>query len=43
MLWTKGAHQSANFQTIECSNESSPNPHAIFETEKSGFIQILHH
>ena len=25
MLWTKIAHQSATFQTFECSNESSLN------------------
>ena len=25
MIWTKGAHQSAKFQTFDCSSESSPN------------------
>ena len=43
MLWTKRAYQSTIFQTSECSNESSPNSSAIFETTRSGFLQILHH
>ena len=25
MIWTKGTHQSANFQTFDCSREISPN------------------
>ena len=25
MIWTKGAHQSAKFQTFDCSREISPN------------------
>ena len=25
MIWTKGTHQSAKFQTIDCSREISPN------------------
>ena len=25
MIWTKGAHQSAKFQTFDCSGEISPN------------------
>ena len=32
-----------NFPDFGYSNESSPIPHAIFETTRSGFIQILHH
>ena len=31
------------FGLFECSNESLPIPHAIFETRRSGFIQVLHH
>ena len=32
-----------NFSGFGCSDESSnPIPHAIFETTRSGFIQILH-
>ena len=44
MLWTKRTHQSTIFQTFECPNEClHPISHAIFETTRSGFIQILHH
>ena len=25
MIWTKGAHQSAKFQTFDCSRKISPN------------------
>ena len=25
MIWTKGAHQGAKFQTFDCSREISPN------------------
>ena len=28
---------------FECSNESLAIPHAIFETKRSGFIQVMHH
>ena len=34
MLWTKGACQSTNFQTFECSNESSPNSSCHFGNHK---------
>ena len=30
-----------NFSDFECSNEFHPSPHAIFETARSKFIQIL--
>ena len=43
MLWTKRAHQCTIFQTFECLKEIYPIPHAIFETQRSGSIQILHH
>ena len=42
MLWTKRAHQSTIFQTFELM-KVDPIPHAIVETTKSGFIQMLHH
>ena len=40
MLWTKRVHQWTVFQTVM---KVHPIPHAIFETTRSGFIQILHH
>ena len=43
MLCTKGANQSTIFQTFECSNESSPISHAIFEATTSEIIPILQH
>ena len=40
---TKRAHQSTDFQTFECSNESSlAIPQANFETLRPEFIHVLH-
>ena len=43
MLWTKRAHHCTIFQTLECSNESSPNFSCHFETTRPDFVRILHH
>ena len=43
MLWTKAAHQCTIFRILGAILKVHPIPHAIFETTKSGFIQILHH
>ena len=43
MLWTKEAHQCTIFRLLGSLLKVHPTPHAIFETARSGFIQILHH
>ena len=43
LLWTKGSHQSFNFDTFECSGEYLPNSLCHFPSNKSVFLQILHH
>ena len=43
MLWTKAAHQCTIFRLLGSLLKVHPTPHAIFETTRSGFIQILHH
>ena len=43
MLWTKRAHQCTIFRLLGALMKVHPIPHAIFETTRSGFIQILHH
>ena len=43
MLWTKRAHQSTLYRVLSDLLKVHPIPHAIFETIRSGFIQILHH
>ena len=43
MLWTKGGHQCAIFRRFGALRKVHTIPHAIFETTRSGFIQILHH
>ena len=43
LLWTKGSHQSSNFDTFECSGENLPNSSCHFPSNKSVFLQILHH
>ena len=43
MLCSKGANQSTIFQTFQCSNESSPISHAIFEATTSEIIPVLQH
>ena len=40
LLWTKGSHQSSNFDTF-CQN--LPNLSCHFPSNKSVFLQILHH
>ena len=42
-LWTKGSHQSSNFDTLERSGENLPNSSCHFPSNKSVFLQILHH
>ena len=42
LLWTKGSHQSPNFDTFKCSGENLPNS-CHFPSNKSVFLQILHH
>ena len=43
LLWTKGSHESHNFDTLECSGENSPNSLCHFPNHKSVFLQILYH
>ena len=43
LLWGKGSHQSSNFDTLECSGENFPNSSCHFPSNKSVFLQILHH
>ena len=43
MFLTKRAHQCTIFQTLSALMKVHAVPHAIFETTRSGFIQILHH
>ena len=43
LLWTKGSHQSSNFDTFKCSGKNLPNSSFHFPSSKSVFLQILHH
>ena len=43
LLLTKGSHQSSNFYTFECSGEILPNSSCYFASNKSVFLQVLHH
>ena len=43
LLWTKGPHQTLNFDTFEYSGENLPNSSCHFSNHKSVFLQILHH
>ena len=43
LLWTKGSHQSPNFDTFKCSGENLPNFSCHFPNHKSVFLQILHY
>ena len=43
MLWTNKDHQFIIFRLLSALMKVHPIPHAIFETTRSGFIQILHH
>ena len=42
LLWTKGSHQSPNFDTFKCSAENVPDFLCHFSNHKSGFLQNLH-
>ena len=42
LLWTKGSHQSSNFDTFECSGENLPNSSCHFPSN-SVFLQIFYH
>ena len=42
-LWTKRSYQSSNFDTFECSGENLLNSSCHFPSNKSVFLQILHH
>ena len=41
--WAKGSHQSSNFDLFKCSGENLPNSSCYFPSNKSVFVQILHH
>ena len=43
LLWTKGSHESPNFDTFQCSGENFPNSSCHFPNHKLVFFQILHH
>ena len=42
-LWTKRAHQCTIFRLLGALMKVHSISQAIFETTRSGFIQILHH
>ena len=42
LLWTKGSHQSLNFDTFKCSDENLPNFSCLFWNHWSAFLQNLH-
>ena len=39
--WTKGSHQSSNFDTFKCSGENLPNFSCLFSKHWSVFLQNL--
>ena len=43
LIWTKGSHQSPDFETSKCSGENSPNNSCHFLNHESVFLQILYH
>ena len=43
LLWTKGSHESTNFDSFKCSGENLPYSSCHFPNHKSVFLQILHH
>ena len=43
MLWTKRARQCTIFRLLGALVKVYPILHAVFETTRSGFLQILHH
>ena len=42
LLWTKGSHQSPNFDFFKCSGENFPNFSSLFSNHKLVFLQNLH-
>ena len=42
LLWTKGSHQSPNFDTFKWSGENLPNFSSLFSNYKSVFLQNFH-
>ena len=42
LLWTKGYHQSPNFDTFKCSGKNLPNFSSLFSNHKSVFLQNFH-
>ena len=43
LLWTKGSHQSPNFDNFKCSGENLPNSSCQFSNDKLIPLQILYH
>ena len=43
LLWTTGSHQSSTCDTFKCSGKNLPNSSYHFPSNKSVFLQILHH
>ena len=43
LLYAKGSHQNSNFDTFKCSGENLLNSSCHFPSNKSVFLQILHH
>ena len=43
LLWTKGSHQSSNFDTSKCSGENLPNSSSHFPKKQVSFSSNLHH
>ena len=42
LIWTKGSHESTNFDIIKCSDKNLLNFSCHFPNHKSVFLQILH-
>ena len=43
LLWAKGSYQISNFDTFECSGKNLQTSSCYFPSNKSVFLQILHH
>ena len=43
LLWTKGSHQSPNFDPFACSSENLRNSSCHFPNHMSVFLQIFHY
>ena len=41
LLWTKGSHQSSNFDTFECSGENLSDSSCHFPSNKSIFVNLV--